>query len=42
MRGDKAPILRLDLNKSDNELIKIADAFGIDIGAIPRDKSNQK
>ncbi len=42
MRGDKAPILRLDLNKSDNELIKIADAFGIDRGAILRDKAHLK
>jgi hypothetical protein len=42
MRGDKAPILRLDLNKSDDELIKIADAFGIDRGAILRDKAHLK
>jgi hypothetical protein len=42
MRGDKAPILRLDLNKSDSELIKIADAFGIDKGAILRDKAHLK
>jgi hypothetical protein len=42
MRGDKAPILKLDLNKSDSELTKIADAFGIDKGAILRDKSHLK
>jgi len=42
MRGDKAPILRLDLNKSDSELVKIADAFGIDKGAILRDKAHLK
>jgi hypothetical protein len=42
MRGDKAPILRLDLNKSDSELITIAEAFGIDKESILKNKLSFK
>jgi hypothetical protein len=42
MRSDKAPIIRVNLNKSDSELIEIAKLLGINKSDILNDKTKFK
>lgn len=42
MRADKAPIIRMDLDKSNNDLVKIAKTLGISITNLNNDKKRFK